>query len=419
MRTLFPQTTEAPLYFYTTNATSAGVRHTADQAAQAGFEGMLLSFGSGFDPSSTDPAYIARVRNDTEYARSKGLMLGGYTLMQNPPGLDRQTRPDDFCRDPDGAEYAHIADFTTDFHRQYRENIVAFLKATTMEMLETDGPYEGATCAPTANSGFAHVNNSQLAQYKVTVDFYRDLKREVNTFNTVPDPYWSSGGTNKEPMGYTDEWNGLPHTEAGLYEYLAIGRMYLADGTWHKPTTMGWMAFEMSRKEDVPTARYTRLFEEALASYLGQGNVACYRGPELYDAATPQLAKLWALWIAHYKRYRPILMADVITVIRPTGASIEAALHVNASAGAGEPCAFVNLFNPTPRALTQTIDLPVYYAGLRRGGGVAISWGGSLLAPDLWPVPSPMLEPVRDDYNVRVHVSMAAKSFLWATLVAA
>ena len=63
-----------------------------------------------------------------------------------------------------------------------------------MAMLETDGPYEGATCAVTNASGFSHANNSQLAQYAANVAFYRQLKRELNTFLTVPDPYWNRLG---------------------------------------------------------------------------------------------------------------------------------------------------------------------------------------------------------------------------------
>eukprot|EP01048_Picozoa_sp_COSAG05_P014589 COSAG05_NODE_1668_length_4309_cov_3.260570_3_plen_96_part_00 len=63
-----------------------------------------------------------------------------YTLMQNPPGLSGN----DYCKSPDGgSEYnSHIADFTTAFHRRYREAIVSFLGKTKMDMLETDGPYE-------------------------------------------------------------------------------------------------------------------------------------------------------------------------------------------------------------------------------------------------------------------------------------
>ena len=77
LRTLFPQVTEAPLYFYSTNASSGGIRKVADQAAEAGFEGVLLSFGSGFDPSSTDSKYISEKKADNDYVEGKGLMLGG------------------------------------------------------------------------------------------------------------------------------------------------------------------------------------------------------------------------------------------------------------------------------------------------------------------------------------------------------
>lgn len=53
VRTLFPQITEAPLYFYATQADSASIRAAADQCAETGFEAIILSFGSGFNPSST------------------------------------------------------------------------------------------------------------------------------------------------------------------------------------------------------------------------------------------------------------------------------------------------------------------------------------------------------------------------------
>jgi hypothetical protein len=281
IRTLFPQVTEAPLYFYATKADSASIRLVADQCASVGFEAIILSFGSGFNPSSTDPSYIAEVTADVEYVHKKGLIIGGYTLMQNPPGLTGN----DYCKSPDaGSNYnSHIADFSTAFHRRYREAIIAFLRKTNMDMLETDGPFEGATCAVTNHSGFKHVNNSQVQQWNATLEFYRTLKRTMNTYLTVPDPYWMSGGTNKEPMGYTDAWNHIPTDTAGTLEYLTMGRMYLYDGTYHKPTTMGWLAFELSRTPS-PMDAHLDTLEMAAASYLGQGNVPCYRGPQLFDA---------------------------------------------------------------------------------------------------------------------------------------
>ena len=79
-----------------------------------------------------------------------------------------------------------------------------------------------------------------------------------------------SGGTNKEPMGYTDAWNrNLPVTEDGNREYLELGRMYLYDGTYHKPTTMGWLGFELYRTP-APMDAHLSTIEMAAASFLGQ-----------------------------------------------------------------------------------------------------------------------------------------------------
>jgi hypothetical protein len=45
--------------------------------------------------------------------------------------------------------------------------------------------------------------------------------------------------------GYTDAWNHV----SDYWEYLTLGRMYLYDGTFHHPPTMGWMGLELSRLE--------------------------------------------------------------------------------------------------------------------------------------------------------------------------
>ena len=63
-------------------------------------------------------------------------------------------------------------------------------------------------------------------------------------------------------MGYTDAWNRIiPVTPSGTREYLELARMYLYDGTTHKPTTMGWMAFEMLRTPP-PLSRHLLTLEE-------------------------------------------------------------------------------------------------------------------------------------------------------------
>jgi hypothetical protein len=51
-------------------------------------------------------------------------------------------------------------------------------------MLETDGPYEGATCGVTNASGFKHAANSQIQQARACQKFYAQLKKDYNTYLT-------------------------------------------------------------------------------------------------------------------------------------------------------------------------------------------------------------------------------------------
>ena len=154
--------------------------------------------------------------------------------------------------------------------------------------------------------------------------------------------------------------------------------------------------------------------ELAAASYLGQGNVPCYRGPQLFDAGSNATARMWKLWTAHYKKYRSILMTDSVHVTRPgqNGGAIETTLHVNASSQE----ALANFFNPQPMAVTKPIRLPMYYTGLARGAVVNLTWGGSLVEPHAWPVPSTTTATVEDDFSLRMTLAMAPRSFLWVSI---
>ena len=77
------------------------------------------------------------------------------------------------------------------------------------------------------------------------------------------------------------------------------------------------------------------------------------------------MKRLWTLWVAHYKRYRGILSADMVHVSRPSGRGLEVIVHVNASATPDEPRAMANLFNPTEATIKRTVELPLYLCGRR------------------------------------------------------
>lgn len=151
------------------------------------------------------------------------------------------------------------------------------------------------------------------------------------------------GGTIENVIGLPDAWNHIPTDKDGTLEYLTMGRMYLCkhrnlecagchdfgcmlcsafanlslvcrlratcvswnvalvaedDGTYHKPTTMGWLGFELSRTPP-PMDTHLDVLELAAASYLGQGNVPCYRGHLLFDANSTDVRRMWSLWTAH------------------------------------------------------------------------------------------------------------------------
>ena len=64
------------------------------------------------------------------------------------------------------------------------------------------------------------------------------------------------------------------------------------------------------------------------------------------------------------------------------------------------------------------IQLPMYYARLSRDQQVEFKskWGGSLVHPKQWPIPPATTEQVLEDHSIRLTVTMAAKSFLWAAM---
>src|SRR5208283_4359903 len=46
-----------------------------------GFEMMIMTFGSGFNFENRNPKYQQEIKKLADYARSKGIALGGYSLL--------------------------------------------------------------------------------------------------------------------------------------------------------------------------------------------------------------------------------------------------------------------------------------------------------------------------------------------------
>ena len=120
LRTVAPQVQMDITPFYSVGGDSASIRSGADVASSLGFRGLHTSV----NPFDMSPSHIATVKADVAYAHSKGLAVGFYVLLQNPPGLSEANE----IINPDTGHGEGIACFATQFHRNFRNGIEAFVQ---------------------------------------------------------------------------------------------------------------------------------------------------------------------------------------------------------------------------------------------------------------------------------------------------
>jgi hypothetical protein len=98
-----------------------------------------------------------------------------------------------------------------------------------------------------------------------------------------------------------------------------VFRQGMFDDTFIRIPTMGWMFVPLvvyhgggDAAMFEPLATHQTEYEWALAQYLGAGVAACYRGYRLYD--TNETKAIVTKWVSFYKKYRSILIRDIIHV---------------------------------------------------------------------------------------------------------
>ena len=392
-RTVAPQVTENPILMHVRSAEPDAVRLAIDQCAEAGFEMVIMTFGSGFNIESEDPEYIATMKELTDYAHRKGIRLGGYTLMC----ASRNVGEDFNCIDPDtgqpGSKFGQSACLASRWADGYFQRVLNFMDATGMDVIETDGPYHGDVCAATTHEHHNGLADSQLRQWEACVSFYHECRARGIYINS-PDRYYLNG-SNKCGMGYRETNFSLPRERQIL-----IARQNIYDGTFEKTPSMGWMFVPLVEYHGggeaatfEPLCDHLDDYESHLAQNFGSGVIACYRGPRLFD--TEETKAVVKKWVDFYKKYRPILDSDLIHVRRPDGRSIDCVLHANAQIS---PCGLAMLYNPTRRVQQMTLKLPLYYTGLCEIAKIREGEG------------EPKRYTIDRDYNVEIPIKMEAKS---------
>ena len=392
-RMVAPQVTENPIFMHVRQSDPEAVRLAIDQCAEVGFEMVIMTFGSGFNIESEDPNYIAEMKELTNYAHSRGIEIGGYTLMCASRGVGEDYN----CIDPEtekpGSRFGQSACLASEWADGYAQRVLNFMDATGMDIIETDGPYHGDVCASTKHKHHRGLADSQLRQWESCINFYRQC-RERGIYINSPDSYYLNG-SNKCGMGYRETNFSLPREQQIL-----IARQNIYDGTFEKTPSMGWMFVPLVEYHGggqaatfEPLCEHLKDYEWHLAQNFGSGVIACYRGPRLFD--TEQTKKLVKKWVDFYKKYRPILNSDLIHVRRPDGRSIDCILHVNSQLN---PCGLAMIYNPTSQTQQMNLTLPLYYTGLSKVA--QIYQGGS----------QPTEYSIDRDYNIQIQIEMAPRS---------
>jgi hypothetical protein len=395
-RALAPWATENPIFLHLTSSDPAVVRGAVDQCASVGFEMIILSFGSGLDMESTDPAYLARMKELADYAHSKGIEIGGYSLLAS-----RSVGPADDVINPKtgkpgGAIFGDSPCLESRWGREYFDHLRRFLEATGFDILEHDGSYPGDVCASTTHPGHRGLADSQWTQWAEIAAFYQWC-RARNIYLNVPDWYFLAG-SNKTGIGYREVNWSLPRDRQ-----IMLGRQNLYDGTWEKAPSMGWTFVPLVQYHGggaaatlEPLAEHLDAYQAHLVQNFGYGVQACYRGSRLYDTeATRALVTRWVGW---YRKYRDILNSDVIHIRRPDGRDLDAVLHANPAL---PQKGFLLVFNPTDAEIARPLAVPLYYTGLTDTARVREGEGPSR------PV------PIDRDYRAVIDVRVPANGFAW------
>ena len=355
-RTIAPWVLENPLMLHARFSDPDRLRQAIDQASDVGFEVVIQTFGSGFNIENDSAEYLDAMRTLGDYAKSKGVELGGYSLLSSRTigdGMDNQA-PGDL---PEA--HGNSPNLVSPWGQTYFAKLKKFYSTTGLGLLEHDGPYPGdfdQTARPPLQKGF---EDSQFVQWKTTTDFYSWL-RSQGVYLNQPDWYFLKGA-NKTAMGYREVNWSLPRRQQQIHT-----RQNIYDGTWTKTPSMGWMFVPLTEYHGGgPAATIEPLhenlshYETMLASNLLLGVQACYRGPRLYD--TPETRHMVKKWVDLYKRHREILESDLLHLRRADGNRLDFMMHVNPQL---ETRGFLAVFNPTDIDLEERFLVPLYYTGL-------------------------------------------------------
>lgn len=361
-RKVAPWVTENPIFMHLVSNKPEKVRTAVDQCVATGYEGIILSFGSGINLEDTSDRNIRAIKELVEYAHGKGIILGGYTLFSSRRINDEEDVIDPKTGKADvHAAFAKAPCLGSKWGLNYLKSLKEVITRTGLDILEFDGPYPGDVCASLKHPGHKGLDDSQWNQMELQKEFFRWCNQN-GVYVNAPDWYFMDG-TNKIALGYREVNFSLPREQQ-----IVLNRQNIYDGTWEKTPSMSWGFVPLTEYHGggaaatlEPLSEHLYAYKQLMMQYYGAGIQACYRGPRLYD--TEETKHMVTDVIRWYKKYRTILNSEIIHLRRADGRDWDGIMHVDPL---GKEKALVMLYNPTNEVITRTVTLPLYYTGLKK-----------------------------------------------------
>ena len=394
--TVAPWSSENPIFMHLTSADPAVVRRAIDQCEECGYEMVIISFGAKLNAEDISEENIARFKELVDYANSKGVELGCYSLLASRWIGDDVDVINPKTGKRGGMTFGSSPCLCSDWGYEYFDKIKTFIERTGMTCLEHDGSYPGDVCASTTHTHHKGLNDSQWRQFHKITKLYNWMC-ESGIYINVPDYYLLNGST-KVAIGYREVNWSLPRERQLIHTRQINYRC-----TWERMPSSLWSFVPLVQYHGGGAAATLEPLCEHLYEYktlmfqnYGAGVQACYRGPRLYD--TEQTKQVVIEVISWYKKYREILNSDIIHLRQPDARDWDGIMHVNPSL---KEKALAMFYNPTDKEMVRTINLPLYYTGLEKVARIREQEGR---------VRSYKLNR---DYSVTLQVTIPANGYTW------
>jgi len=394
--TIAPWTTENPIFMHLTSIDPTIVHRAVDQCAATGYEMIILSFGSGMNAETTSQQHIDAIKSLVDYAHSKGIEMGGYSLYASRSVSKDVDVIDSITGKPGGATFGSSPCLCSDWGVEYLRKVKNFYEQTGLTLLEHDGSYPGDICASTKHTYHKGLNDSQWKQFYRITDLYHWMLAKGISLN-VPDFYFLNGST-KTSIGYRETNWSLPRDRQLIH-----GRQVNFAGTFDRTASMCWSFVPLVQYQGggaaatlEPLSKHLNTYKAIMMQNYGAGVQACYRGPRLYDTEkTKETVKEVIDW---YKKYRVILNSDIIHLRKADGRDWDGILHVSTT---NKEKGLAMFFNPTDKDITRNIKLPLYYTGLTNKASVREQEGKS------------KRYNMNRDYSINLTVNIPANGYTW------